>query len=234
MAHDDIDEAAKAIAARGARRAAAPVVYQKTANPNAATSTVDHGTASIVTKLKKELSQRGAKGMVGMGRKFRIMDDDGSKSLNMGEFKKAMKEMNMGLSDKELRVLFTHFDTDNSGSINFEEFIQGVRDPLSDRRRALVDWTAVELDEGKRTVRLAKAGMKLGLGGIVKGYTMDKAVSLLRKHDVKDFILKSGGELYVSGNPGGGYRRVGVLTEVGRKFDRYWDVAWYERRIGSP
>jgi thiamine biosynthesis lipoprotein len=79
-----------------------------------------------------------------------------------------------------------------------------------DRRRALVDWTQVELDESKRTVRLGKEGMKLGLGGIVKGYTMDKAVSILRKHGVKNFILRSGGELYVSGNPGGGYRRVGI------------------------
>jgi len=30
-----------------------------------------------------------------------------------------------------------------------------------------------------------------------------------------------------------GYRRIGVLTEVGRKLDRYWDVAWYEKRIGT-
>lgn len=26
-----------------------------------------------------------------------------------------------------------------------------------------------------------------------------------------------------------GFRSVGVFHEVGRKFDRYWDVAWYER-----
>lgn len=26
-----------------------------------------------------------------------------------------------------------------------------------------------------------------------------------------------------------GFRRIGVFTEVGRKHDRYWDVAWYER-----
>ncbi len=30
-----------------------------------------------------------------------------------------------------------------------------------------------------------------------------------------------------------GYRRLGVLTEVGRKFDRYWDVAWYEKCLGA-
>jgi phosphinothricin acetyltransferase len=30
-----------------------------------------------------------------------------------------------------------------------------------------------------------------------------------------------------------GYRRIGVLTEVGKKFDRYWDVAWYEKCLGE-
>ncbi|MHB8514328.1 MAG: GNAT family N-acetyltransferase [Dehalococcoidia bacterium] len=31
-----------------------------------------------------------------------------------------------------------------------------------------------------------------------------------------------------------GFRRVGVLREVGRKFGRYWDVAWYERQLELP
>ena len=26
-----------------------------------------------------------------------------------------------------------------------------------------------------------------------------------------------------------GYRRAGYYSEQGRKFGRYWDVAWYER-----
>jgi phosphinothricin acetyltransferase len=29
-----------------------------------------------------------------------------------------------------------------------------------------------------------------------------------------------------------GFKRVGVFTEQGRKFDRYWDVAWYEKPLG--
>ncbi|TGB06782.1 GNAT family N-acetyltransferase [Streptomyces sp. MZ04] len=31
-----------------------------------------------------------------------------------------------------------------------------------------------------------------------------------------------------------GFRHVGTYREVGRKFGRYWDVAWYERPLGSP
>ncbi|MET9495891.1 N-acetyltransferase family protein [Streptomyces sp. NPDC006552] len=29
-----------------------------------------------------------------------------------------------------------------------------------------------------------------------------------------------------------GFTYVGTYREVGRKFDRYWDVAWYEKRLG--
>ncbi|QHY96130.1 Phosphinothricin N-acetyltransferase [Streptomyces sp. S4.7] len=28
-----------------------------------------------------------------------------------------------------------------------------------------------------------------------------------------------------------GFRRIGTYGEVGRKFGRYWDVAWYEKRL---
>lgn len=29
-----------------------------------------------------------------------------------------------------------------------------------------------------------------------------------------------------------GFDHIGTYTEVGRKFDRYWDVAWYEKQLG--
>lgn len=79
-----------------------------------------------------------------------------------------------------------------------------------EQKRKLVDWRKVKLDAEKRTVFLEQGGMRLGLRGIVKGYAVDKAVTLLREMGVEDFIIKSGGELFVSGNPGGGYRKVGL------------------------
>ena len=30
-----------------------------------------------------------------------------------------------------------------------------------------------------------------------------------------------------------GFKRVGLFTEQGRKFGRYWDVAWYEKPLGE-
>ena len=56
----------------------------------------------------------------------------------MAEFKKAMNEMKLSLSEVEMRLLFDYFDSDHSGTIDFEEFIQGLRDPMSERRLKLV------------------------------------------------------------------------------------------------
>ena len=30
-----------------------------------------------------------------------------------------------------------------------------------------------------------------------------------------------------------GFKPTGVLHEIGRKFDKYWDVGWYEKRLSS-
>jgi phosphinothricin acetyltransferase len=30
-----------------------------------------------------------------------------------------------------------------------------------------------------------------------------------------------------------GFKRVALFTEQGRKFDRYWDVAWFEKPLGA-
>jgi len=42
---------------------------------------MDAGVAFVVKKLKAELAKRGAKGMVGLGRKFKIMDVRREKGL---------------------------------------------------------------------------------------------------------------------------------------------------------
>ena len=106
-----------------------------------------YGIQILVEKIKAEMKKRGSIGFIGLQRKFRSMDDDGSKSLSVAEFKKALKEMNIGLADSEIRLLFDHFDADHNGSINFEEFIQGVRDPLNDRRLLLVQAAFKVLDK---------------------------------------------------------------------------------------
>jgi Ca2+-binding EF-hand superfamily protein len=109
-------------------------------------SVPDAGLSMIITKLKAQLKARGANGIIGLGRKFKIMDDDGSKTLNMAEFKKAMNECALDLKDSELRMMFVFFDKDSSGSISFDEFLNGVRDPMNKRRRDLVQLAFTKID----------------------------------------------------------------------------------------
>jgi Ca2+-binding EF-hand superfamily protein len=116
---------------------------------------MDPANSFLLSKLKKELKERGGSGYHALQRKFRIMDDDGSKTLSKSEFKKAMKEMNFNNTDKELMSLFAAFDVDASQSISFEEFIRGLRDPLTERRTTLVHKAFEVLSSGAEFVDAA-------------------------------------------------------------------------------
>ena len=82
------------------------------------------------------------------------MDDDCSKSISFSEFKKGLNETGLGsLILSEQRAIFEHFDTNENGSIDFEEFIRGVRNDLTPRRLALVTDAFKRLDtDGSGTV----------------------------------------------------------------------------------
>jgi FAD:protein FMN transferase len=67
-----------------------------------------------------------------------------------------------------------------------------------DQRRALVDYRTVELDQAKQAVRLPKAH-KIGLGGVAKGYIVDRAAAVLKQAGLPAFLVQAGGDLYGAG-----------------------------------
>jgi hypothetical protein len=82
---------------------------------------------AVVEDLRAQMKSRGAKGIIGLARKFRIMDDDGSKALRLSEFKKGLRESSFTIKEQDLVSLFNYFDKDKSGSIDFDEFLAGLR-----------------------------------------------------------------------------------------------------------
>lgn len=62
-------------------------------------------------------------------------------------------------------------------------------------------WRTLELDRsaGAPAVRLHRPEAALDLGGIAKGYGVDRAVQALRRHGVRDALVSAGGDLYALG-----------------------------------
>jgi thiamine biosynthesis lipoprotein len=79
-------------------------------------------------------------------------------------------------------------------------------------RRALtnVGWRHVRLDEKARTVFLDAAGVRIGLGGIAKGYAVDRAMNVLRSHGVRSAIITAGGDSALLGSDGDHPWRIGI------------------------
>ena len=82
-------------------------------------------------------------------------------------------------------------------------------------RLPLIDYRALTVDDDTRTAFLRRAGMRVHLGGIGKGYAVDRAVEILRSRGVRDFMIQSGGDLFVSGTRGDRPWRVGIRDPRG-------------------
>ncbi|PAA47984.1 hypothetical protein BOX15_Mlig002765g1 [Macrostomum lignano] len=122
----------------------------------------DRGSAELAAKAKKQLASgtkdpleklrltclsRGASGIKGLGRQFRIIDDDGSKSLDRREFFKGCTDFGADLSKEEMEAIFTRIDKDGSGSLDFDEFLVALRPPMSNARRELITKAFQKLDK---------------------------------------------------------------------------------------
>lgn len=77
------------------------------------------------------------------------------------------------------------------------------------RRR--VDWRALSIDPGQRQAVKAIAGLQADLGGIAKGYGVDRAAAALDARGVRHYMVEAGGEVRTRGvNANGGPWRIGI------------------------
>jgi len=79
----------------------------------------------------------------------------------------------------------------------------------------LVDYRAVDVDAQAGTVLLRRGGMRIHLGGIGKGFAVDRAAALFRSHGIRDFMIQAGGDLYASGRRGDRPWRAGIRDPRG-------------------
>lgn len=111
-----------------------------------ATAGISHQDKELLEMFKDKIKARGARGMVGMQRTFKIADDDDSKSLDLYEFSKAIKDYRIMITKDEAERLFTIFDRDGSGTIIYDEFLRAVAGEMSQFRKNLVKKAFQKLD----------------------------------------------------------------------------------------
>jgi Ca2+-binding EF-hand superfamily protein len=104
---------------------------------------------ALVERLRTKLASRGARGIIGLGKQFRIMDDNNSRSLDLYEFTKAVKDYMLGFNDAEIKSLYGYFDSDRSGSVDYDEFLRALRGPMNPARKKLVAQAYNKLDKDR-------------------------------------------------------------------------------------
>ena len=89
--------------------------------------------------FRDRLKARGARGIVGLQRIFKEMDDDNTNCLNLHEFQKACRNLKIGISDEYLPTLFNEFDLNNDKTLSIHEFLTAVRGQMSRNRVNVVN-----------------------------------------------------------------------------------------------
>lgn len=100
------------------------------------------------------------------------------------------------------------------------------------KRKPRVDYRRVELDRGAHRVRIGK-DQQVGLGGIAKGYIVDRAANVLRRASVHSFLVRAGGDLYGSGRKPDGSPWVSGIQDPRGEHDSFFALIELEDRAFS-
>jgi FAD:protein FMN transferase len=91
-----------------------------------------------------------------------------------------------------------------------------VPSPAQIRERLpLIDYRSLSIDAARKTAFVKRHGMRVHLGGIGKGFAVDRAATILRRRGLHDFMIRAGGDMYVAGRRGDRSWRLGIQDPRG-------------------
>src|SRR5690606_27058920 len=79
-----------------------------------------------------------------------------------------------------------------------------------------IDYRAIQLDPEQGTVRFAKPDMRIDLGGIAKGYAVDRGADILLARGIQHAIVTAGGDSRILGDRRGRPWMVGIKNPRNR------------------
>ncbi|QIP16317.1 FAD:protein FMN transferase [Spirosoma aureum] len=120
------------------------------------------------------------------------------RSLRLSELTQGAFDITYGSMDKRLW--------------NFDTNLTALPDPKTARRLVrLIDYRNVQLNAADRSVFLKEKGMRIGFGGIGKGYAAERTKQLLCEQGVDSGIVNAAGDLTTWGNqPTGNPWTIGI------------------------
>ncbi len=75
----------------------------------------------------------------------------------------------------------------------------------------LVNYKNIQLDRENKSIGFRQSAVKIDLGGIAKGYAVDRAKEVLKQNGINSALINLGGNIYAFGNPPGrDFWRIGI------------------------
>jgi thiamine biosynthesis lipoprotein len=185
--------------------------------------------AIMGTSVRVELwSQDRAAGSAAIGA---VMDRMHRIDETMSPFKpqSELTRINLAAADRAVPVSAPMYDI-IARSLEFSELSEGAFDitfasvghlydyrlrihPTEDelqRARAAIGYRNLILDPQARTVRFARAGVRIDLGGFAKGLAVDQGAAILRSRGIRHAIVTAGGDSHILGDRRGRPWTIGI------------------------
>lgn len=102
---------------------------------------------AIKERILNLCRERSGNGLRGLQLMFKAIDRDRNKSVDPTEFKYAMRDYGIPITDEEVSAVVKYFDTNKDGKISFDEFLRAVRGDLNERRLEMVHMAYNVLDK---------------------------------------------------------------------------------------
>ena len=154
---------------------------------------------TLMERIRERIVSRGAVGIKGIGRLFRIADDNNDKTIDLqNELPKLMNDIGIILNKTELQELIRLLDRDGSGTISYDEFLYQMAPPLNEERIKwinkafdkldidgsgvveIADLEAVHNPEKSELVRLGKTNAKVIFTHLLRSYDDDSDGKITR------------------------------------------------------
>ena len=111
----------------------------------------------IFARIRAKIVQRGSPGIQGLGRVFRIADDDGNRLIDLrNEFPKLMADMGVLLNRGEMNAICNLMDRNGDGTIDYDELVRYLGPPMNAVRERAINavFNYIDIDKSTRSKHL--------------------------------------------------------------------------------